>query len=338
MAEIRNYLFCRHYRAEQSAHVLLYRGGRLRRSGRGLAFWFLPMSTSISEVPVDDRELSFLFHARSSDFQDVTVQGAIGYRIAEPRVLSERIDFSVDLHTGAYRKEPLEQLAALLGERAQELTYDYLGGRTMNAILTSGQEPIRTRIENGLRTEDALGAMGLEVVGVRITAVKPAADLEKALEMPTREHIQQQADEATFQRRALAVEKERAIEENELQNRIELARREEQLIEQQGQNERRRCTEAAEAARIASQASADRMRITDEAQAEGITRLDEARNAGESARMAIYRDMPSAAMAGLAARELAGKLDHIDHLNISPELLGPMLQRLMQAGTSSLEK
>ena len=39
------------------------------------------------------------------------------------------------------------------------------------------------------------------------------------------------ADEAIFQRRALAVEKERAIQENELQNRIELARRQSEFAE-----------------------------------------------------------------------------------------------------------
>ncbi len=37
--------------------------------------------------------------------------------------------------------------------------------------------------------------------------------LEKALQVPTREAIQQQSDVATFERRALAVESERAIRE-----------------------------------------------------------------------------------------------------------------------------
>ena len=45
-------------------------------------------------------------------------------------------------------------------------------------------------------------------------------------------HTVRRADEAAFARRAMAVEKERAIQENELQNRIELAKKEEGLIEQ----------------------------------------------------------------------------------------------------------
>ena len=62
--------------------------------------------------------------------------------------------------------------------------------------------------------------------------------------------MQQDADKATFERRATAVEHERAIAENELQNQIELARREEQLVTQQGQNERSRATERAAAGQI----------------------------------------------------------------------------------------
>ncbi len=45
-------------------------------------------------------------------------------------------------------------------------------------------------------------------------------------------------DEAMFSRRAMAVEKERAIKENELATEVELARRQAQLIEQKGANQR----------------------------------------------------------------------------------------------------
>ena len=130
-------------RAEQSVHLLTFKRGRLKSSGRGLALWFMPMSTSIAEVPVDDRELSFLFHARSSDFQDVNVQGVITYRVASPETLSERIDFSIDLNSGAYRKQPLDQLATMLTELAQQLAIDYLSRADVREILTAGTEPIR---------------------------------------------------------------------------------------------------------------------------------------------------------------------------------------------------
>ena len=337
MAEIRKYPFCRHVRAEQSVHLLKFKSGKLKGSGRGLAFWFMPMSTSIAEVPIDDRELSFLFHARTSDFQDVNVQGVIMYRVSSPEILSNRIDFSIDLHSGGYRKQPLAQLATMLTELAQQLAIDYLGRAPVRTILTSGTEPIRSRVEDGLRSDDALTAMGIEIVSVRVSAVKPDADMERSLEVPTREAIRQSADEASFQRRALAVEKERAIAENELQSKIELARREESLIEQQGANGRRRQTEDAGAKRIEAEAKAERIGIEAESRAASIRLLDDAKVEGERARMEIYRNMPARVMAGLAARELAGKLQKIEHLNISPEMLGPSLLRLVEAGTTKLE-
>jgi hypothetical protein len=161
--------------------------------------------------------------------------------------------------------------------------------------------------------------------------------MEKALQTPAREVIQQQADQATFARRALAVEKERAIQENELSNQVELARREEMLIAQRGQNERRRATETAESKRIEAEAAAKNVKTNAAAQAESIKLLEEAKVRAERERMDIYRDLPPQAMMGLAARELAGKLQTIEHLNLSPDVLGALLQRVLGAGAKKLE-
>lgn len=338
MAEIRSYGFIRHFRGESSAYGLEYRSGALRREGRGLAFWFLPLSTSIAEVPVDDRDLAYLFHGRSSDYQDATAQGVITYRVTDPRTLAHRIDFSVDLRTGAYLKQPLEQLSVMLTQLAQQFAWAFLAQTPIRDILALGHERIRARILEGFAAEEGLAAMGIEIASVRVSSVKPTADLEKAIEMPMREKIQQDADEATFARRALAVEKERAIQENELQNKIELARREEVLIRQRGQNDQRRATEQAQALGIEVQGKAERTRIEAAAQAESTRLVDDARVEGEKARMEIYRTMPPSALLGLAAQQLAGKLERIENINVTPELLGPMLTQLVRAGTHHLER
>jgi hypothetical protein len=183
---------------------------------------------------------------------------------------------------------------------------------------------------------------------LRVSSVKPTPDLGKALEAPTREKIQQESDEAAFTRRAMAVEKERAIQENALVNQIELARREEQLIAQRGQNARRQATELAEAERIASEAAATRARldaesdahrtrVSGEATAGSVRLVDGAKVDVERERMEVLRDVPAQVLLGLAARELATKLRRIDHLNLSPDALGPMLQALIDAGTKRLE-
>ncbi len=337
MAEIRDFGIVRHLRADPTSHIIKYKKGQVHRAGRGGALWFLPMSTALAEVPVDDRELSFLFHGRSSDFQDVTTQGVITYRIAAPETTADRIDFSIDLRSGVHRKQPLEKLALFLNELAQQFAWAYVVRTPVRELLVSGQEKVRQDIMAGFAQENGLADLGIEIVSIRVSSIKPTADLEKALETKTREKIQQEADEAMFERRALAVEKERAIAENELQNQIELATREEQLIAQQGQNEKRRIEEGAEAKKIAAQAEAERTEIQSRAKAGGIRFVESARVAGERERMEIYRDLPPAVTMGLAARELAGKLHKIEHLNLSPDLLGPSLLNLMNLGAKKLD-
>jgi regulator of protease activity HflC (stomatin/prohibitin superfamily) len=382
MAEIRSFLIARHLRADPSMHVLAYRGGKRWRQGRGLSLWFMPLSVSLAEVPVDDRELSILFHGRTGDYQDVTVQGVLTYRIENPILAAERIDFTIDSRSGAWARQPLEKLSLVVSQLGQQLAWSYIARAPIKEVLGEGHARIRERLEAGFGDDAGLGEIGLRVVSVRISAVQPTPDLEKALEAPMRERIQQEADEAAFSRRALAVEKERAIAENELQNRIELARREAHLIEEQGKNARSEATEEAEArriqteyeearrqmeaaaeadrmriavaadaermrvvadaeagrTRIVAEAEAERIRLEGEARAEQHRLLEGARVESEAARIEIYRDLAPAVLMGLAARELAGKLERIDHLNLSPEALGPMLTRLMGAGTRRLEE
>lgn len=344
MAELRNLLFFKHLRADASAHVLHHAGGALKRSGKGLSFWFMPLSASIAEVPTDDRELSLLVHTRSLDFQDVTVQGVVTYRVVSPELTATRIDFTIDLSSGRYVKQPLEKLELLMAQLVQQHAAGYVASTVIREVLLTGQDAIRERVAQALADDPGLSAMGLQVTTVRISAVAPTPELERALEAPARERIQQESDEATFSRRALAVEKERAIAENELHNRIELARREENLIAQEGQNARRKAGEDAEAARIAAEADAERVRLvaqvhaertrlSGEAEAASIREVEGARAQAEHARMDAYKDVPPAVLAALAARELARKLRKIEHINLSPDALTPMLQDLLSAAS-----
>lgn len=335
--DISRLLFARHLRAEPTSHVLFFKDGALRKSGPGLAFWFMPLGASVSAVPLDDRELPILIKGRTADFQEVTVNGAIVWRVARPQDVARRVDFSVDVDTGAWTKEPLDRVAATLTQLANQLALVYLTQATLRQVLKEGNVAVRAAIHDGLIDDAGLAQMGVEIVATRVSSVLPTSEMEKALQMPTREKIQQEADEATFGRRALAVDKERAIQENELGNQIELARREEQLIAQRGQNERRRATETAESKRIEVEASAKNVSVNATAQADSIRLLEEAKVHAEKERMAIYKELSPHTMMGLAARELAGTLQSIEHLTISPDMLGSMLQRVLGAGAQRLE-
>jgi regulator of protease activity HflC (stomatin/prohibitin superfamily) len=327
----------RHLRAEATSHVLLYRGTRLERSGRGLSFWFSPYSVSLAEIPIDDREVTVTVHARSADFQDLVIQGSLTYRIAEPALTAERVDFAIDPRRGTHLRQPLEKVASILTQLAQQRARAFVQGVPLREVVGGRQEELRAAIEESLSDSRLLSELGLVLVSVRLASIKPTPEVEKALEAPTRERIQEEADEATFRRRAQAVDKERAIQENEMQNQIELARREQQLIDQRGQNGRREATEKAEAARIEATAQAERTRLETEAQAGGIRAVEGAHMETERERLELLGAMSPAVLAALAARELAGKLQRIDHLNITPELLGPLLATFLEAGTKRLE-
>ncbi|MCQ9132235.1 SPFH domain-containing protein [Streptomyces hilarionis] len=276
MADITRRLGWRHLRGAPTAHVRHHRSGELAHDGPGLSFWFRSLSAALSEVPVDDRELAMTFHARTADFQDVTVQATVTYRISDPAVAAARLDFSIDPDTGIWRGAPLEQLGTLLTETAQQHALDVLARTSLSSALVDGVTAVRERVAAGLAAEPRLPATGIEIVAVRVVALRPEPEVERALRTPAREQIQQEADRATYERRAVAVERERAIAENELASQIELARREEQLVEQRGTNTRREAEENAAADKVRAEAEATRSVRLAEAEAARSVKLAEA--------------------------------------------------------------
>ena len=90
MADITTVPFARHLRSSTTAWIRHTRSGSVVHEGNGQSFWFRPLSAILSEVPVDDRELPMLFHARTLDFQDVTVQATMTFRVVQPALAAER--------------------------------------------------------------------------------------------------------------------------------------------------------------------------------------------------------------------------------------------------------
>jgi regulator of protease activity HflC (stomatin/prohibitin superfamily) len=317
-----------HFRGGPTDHVVHIKRGKTAHSGTGQSFWFRPLAAVLSEIPVDDRELPLLFRGRTADFQEISVQASVTYRFADPDRAATRLDFALDPATGVWRGTPLDQVATLLTELAQQHTVALLAAMDLATALSDAPDAVRTRLSETLTAHDRLGETGIGIVDVRVLAVRPEAEVERALRTPARERIQQEADRAGFERRAIAVERERAIAENELQSRIELAIREEQLVARQGANDRRRADEAAAAARIAAVAEADRVRLKAEASAEE-TRVTGAADAeADAARINVYADVDPRILIALAARTLASNLPRIGTVNLTPDALTTALNRL----------
>jgi regulator of protease activity HflC (stomatin/prohibitin superfamily) len=327
MADITRLPAVRHLRGTPTGWIQHMRRGQIAHSGTGLSFWFTPLSAVLSEVPVDDRQVPLVFHGRTADFQDVVVQASVTYRVDDPGVAATRFDFSISSENGRWRGTPLESLTGMLTEAAQEKALALIAAMSLADTLTNGLLAVAERIASGLSADPRLSQTGISIVDVHVAAIRPEPEVERALQTPTREGIQQEADRATFERRALAVERERAIGENELQTQIELARRQEQLVAQQGANARRQAEEAAAASHIQTESEAEREQRLAEARAMGIRVRGEAEGAAETARVAAYREVSEAVLFGLALRELAANLPKIGSLVVTPDLLAPVLAR-----------
>ncbi|MET7730723.1 SPFH domain-containing protein [Streptomyces sp. NPDC005402] len=328
MADITRRLGWRHLRGAPTAHIRHHSGGKLLHDGPGLSFWFRALTAALSEVPVDDRELAMTFHARTSDFQDVAVQATVTYRIGDPALAAARLDFSIDPDTGIWRGAPLEQLGTLLTETAQQHALDVLTRTSLSSALVDGVSAVRERIAAGLGAEPRLPATGIEVVAVRVMALRPEPEVERALRTPAREQIQQEADRATYERRAVAVERERAIAENELASQIELARREEQLVDQRGTNARREAEEHAAADAVRAEAEATRSVRLARAEAEGVRAVGDAKAQAQAAWLKVHEEVEVATLHALTGARLAENLPNIDSLTISPDVLTGLLAKL----------
>lgn len=353
MADITRSLFRRHLRGGPTTWTRHSVGGRVRHEGVGLSYGFRERTAVLSEVPVDDRELSLVAHARTADHAEISLPLGITYRVAEPELAVRRLDFGIDPRSGRWRANPIDALVTLLGELGQEPVLTLMAGTTLQTALMAGPEPVRRVVAARLAGDERLAELGVAVVGVRVLAVRAAPELERALQTPTREAAQTRADEATYQRRADAVERERAIAENELESRIELARREERLVEQRGANTRRGAEFAAAAEAVAADAAAARARVAAATEAERIQAVGAAEVArdrgravmaaeriravrlaeadGEAARVAALRDVPVDVLGTLALRELAAKLPEIGQLTITPDVLTGLVGRLTAA-------
>ncbi|MFF4243030.1 SPFH domain-containing protein [Streptomyces sp. NPDC001822] len=328
MADITRRFGWRHVRSAPTAHIRHHKRGRLAHDGPGASFWFRPLTAAISEVPVDDRELAMAFHARTADFQDVAVQATVTYRISDPAEAAARLDFSVHPDTGVWRGTPLEQIATLLTETAQQHTLDVLARTPLATALVDGVAAVRERVAAGLAAEPRLPATGIDLVAVRVVAIRPEAEVERALRTPAREQIQQEADRSVYERRAVAVERERAIAENELASRIELARREEQLVDQRGTNARREAEEKSAADGVRTEAEASRTVRLAAAEAEAARGTGAARAEAQAAWLRAHADVDPRTLHALAATRLAENLPRIDSLTLSPDVLTGMLARL----------
>lgn len=226
------------YKSHPTEYVLVYRDGQVRRAGAGLSFFYWAPATSIVSIPISTADVPFILNEMTGNFQAVTVQGQLTYRVADPRALAGVLNFAVDPRTRAFVSTDPEKLAQRIVNAVQAQLRGELSQRALDEALRSAAA-IAAAVLAGVRADPTLAAMGVECLSLFITAIKPTPEMAKALEAEYREGLQQRADQAIYARRAAAVEQERRIKENELNTQLLLEQRRQELVDLEGQNNNR---------------------------------------------------------------------------------------------------
>ncbi len=227
-----------YFKAEPSEYVLVHSAGQLLRHGAGLAFWYWGPVTSLASIPLSTIDVPFIFTETTGSFQPVSIQGQLTYRVAEPLVLAQALNFGIDPVTRRHLSNDPEKLPARILNALQARVRAALAGRSLEDALSEAAQLANIALE-GLREDAGLEALGIEALGVAVQAVKPTPELAKALEAEYREGLQRRADQAIYARRAAAVEQERRIKENELSNQLALEGQRQALVDLEGQNQTR---------------------------------------------------------------------------------------------------
>lgn len=308
-------------KAAPTTYVIHHQNGRLRRDGPGLAFFYFAPASTIATVPLASSDVPFAFQETTADFQAVTLQGQLAFRVVRPLTTAALLDFSIGL-TGRYTSDDPDKLPERLVQAAQTLTRGIVQRLSLREALTRS-DAVGAEVLARLRGSEEVAMLGVEILGLTVVSVRPTPEMARALEAEAREELLRGADQAVYARRNAAVEQERRIRESELNTEIAV------------QEKQRQIREAGVAADVAVERHRSALIETRAAneRRDADTRAYALNAVLEPLRATDWKTLTAAGMGGgdartmiaLAFRELAENAGRIGELNVTPDLLRSLL-------------
>src|SRR5215469_11471342 len=222
----------RFIKVQPTTYLLQYRHGKIVREGVGLSFFYYGPTTSLVAVPVASTDTPFIFQETTADFQSVTIQGQVTYRVSDAKQLASLLNYTLAANGETYMSEDPEKLPERVIHVINVLARAELQKLPLREAIRASDEVVKA-VKAGLVASQEITSLGLEVLGLSILAIKPTPETARALEAETRENLFREADEAIYSRRNSAVEQERAIKENELNTEIAVENKKRQIRETQ---------------------------------------------------------------------------------------------------------
>jgi hypothetical protein len=286
-----------YYKGEPNSYVLSHRDGKLKRHGAGINFFFMPQTTSIAVIPISSQDCPFIFNETTADYQEVSIQGTLTYRVTEPKALAGRLDFTISPKTRRYTSEDPEHLVERLVNSVQAHIRNEINGLGLEEALTRIRD-LAEKVQESVRRSPELDELHIVLEGLHFSAIRATPEMQKALEADYRESLHRRADQAIYARRKSAVDEERKIRESEMNTEVELENRRKDLVDMQARNS---------------------------------LALAEADAKAEELKLEPYGELPPQALVGLALKEWAANAGKIDNLSITPDLLSKVVSFVSNA-------
>lgn len=328
-------------KADPNQFVIYYNRGKKKKVGTGICFWYFKPSSTIVMVPVSSVDEPFIFEEVTADYQEVTVQGQVTYRIIDPAKAAEVLDYSIGSR-GYYKSSDPEKPSKRLLNCVKVYLQEELQNKKLKDIL-KGTEDLTTVIRERLAVSPTVEKLGLELLDFNILALKGNPETMRALEATVREEILKTADEARYDRRNASVEQERAIKENEFNTEIAVEKKQQEVQETKLAAKRKLQSQnfVVQQEKVAAEIELEEKNKELVAlQVENDKEKSDSKAYGLNAMMKAYENvdpkkiqalammkMDSQQLIANAFNELAENAGKIGELNISPELLGQLMKK-----------
>src|ERR1700756_444928 len=125
-----------------TTYVLHYQNGKIRHEGAGLSFFYWAPTSTIIAVPLASADVPFVFPQTTADFQSVTIQGQLTYRVTDPTRLASVLDFTIDKQDKSYFEDhsrDRQKLPDRLVHTLQSLTRAVAQRLSLKELLVSSE-------------------------------------------------------------------------------------------------------------------------------------------------------------------------------------------------------
>ncbi|MGH4123181.1 MAG: SPFH domain-containing protein [Clostridium sp.] len=222
---------------QPSEYVLKYKNGKVVKEGTGIYFNYYGPTTSIVVVPIGSNDEPFMFEGLTVDYQTVTIQGQVTYRIIDQKKVCNLLNYTLDTSGKGYVSDDPKKLTQRVINIVKVSTKKHLESLQLREAIKSTENIAQTVITE-IKEIEEINLLGIEILGLSILNIQPNKETSRALEAQAREQILKMADEAVYERRNASIEQERKVKENELNTEIAIENKKRQIRETQLESEK----------------------------------------------------------------------------------------------------